>query len=268
MAEFIPSKKNAEDFNGGQKYINGEGAIQGDALDADMPNNVIEGFLYTQGLAVNQPDVSEANQVGTASVSIIIAADGSSRLKFSSLKGDKGVGISTIAPNGTDENGGNKYTITLDDGRKYYFVAPKGESGDTIPPATMFPLMDGTAQIGDSGQYADALHRHPSDTTKADKSDLTSKANVSDLPQFVKVTISTMGWTNNTAYSQTISGLTTDDFIQFVPDDASAETVIENNVRATGLATVVGGSSAQVIFQRDTVFVGSITGTILVIKAR
>lgn len=131
MAEFTPSKKTAQDFNNGTKYIDGIGEIEGDVVQAESINNVIEGLLYTQGLGVNAPDVSQANQVGTVTASIITAADGSARLKFSSLKGEKGAGISTILSNGTDVNGGNKYKITLDDGREYNIVAPKGEKGNT-----------------------------------------------------------------------------------------------------------------------------------------
>lgn len=131
MAEFTPSKKTAQDFNNGIEYVDGTGEIEGDAVHAESINNVIEGLLYTQGLGVNQPDVSTANQVGTASVSIIIASDGSAQLKFSQLKGEQGIGISTITANGTDANGGNKYKITLDDGRTFDFVAPKGAQGNT-----------------------------------------------------------------------------------------------------------------------------------------
>lgn len=39
-----------------------------------------------------------------------------------------------------------------------------------VPKGTATPLMDGTAQVGDSNTYADALHRHPSDTNKANTS--------------------------------------------------------------------------------------------------
>lgn len=133
MSEFTPSKKTAQDFNNGVEYVDydADSGIMGDAVKAESINNVIEGLLYTQGLAVNQPDVSEANQVGTVSASIVIAADGTARLKFSNLKGKQGVGISTIVENGTDANGGNIYKITLEDGRTYNFVAPKGAKGDT-----------------------------------------------------------------------------------------------------------------------------------------
>lgn len=133
MAEFTPSQKTAQDFNNGVEYVDydAESGIMGDSVKAESINNVIEGLLYTQGLAVNQPDVSEANNVGTVNVSIIIYSDGTARLKFKNLKGNQGVGISTIVENGVDANGGNIYKITLEDGRTYNFVAPKGAKGDT-----------------------------------------------------------------------------------------------------------------------------------------
>lgn len=156
MAEFTPSKKTAQDFNEGVEYIDGDAelGITGDSVKAESINNVIEGFLYTQGLAANQPDVSEANQVDTVSVTIITAADGSARLKFSNLKGEQGVGISTITPNGTDANGGNKYKITLDDGRTFDFVAPKGAKGDTGNGIVSTVI---TYATGDSGITAPAI---------------------------------------------------------------------------------------------------------------
>ena len=49
-----------------------------------------------------------------------------------------------------------------------------GASGPSVNRYTDNPAMDGTASPGASGQYADGAHVHPSDTTKADKSDLAS----------------------------------------------------------------------------------------------
>lgn len=129
MANFTPSRKTAQDFNNGVEYIDGIGNKTGDALHAETINGVIESQLWTQGFAANQPDVSEANQVGTVSVSIVTDSDGTAQLKFSNLKGTQGVGISSILPNGTDSAGGNIYKITLDDGRTYNFTAPKGDTG-------------------------------------------------------------------------------------------------------------------------------------------
>ena len=130
MAQFTPSQKTAQDFNGGVEYVDGTDDIEGDAVQAETVNNLIESQLFTQGLAINEPDVRDANKVGTVSVSIIMAPDGTVRLKFSNLKGKQGVGITSILPNGTNANGDNIYQITLDDGRTYPLVAPKGAQGD------------------------------------------------------------------------------------------------------------------------------------------
>lgn len=51
MAQFTPSKKTAQDFNGGIEYVDGLGDIEGDAVHAESINNVIEGFLYAQNTA-------------------------------------------------------------------------------------------------------------------------------------------------------------------------------------------------------------------------
>lgn len=85
MAQFTPSAKTANDFNNGNEYVN-----HVDSPSAEDFNNVIESQLYTQGLATNQPDVSEANNIGTPSVEIVEASDGSAKMKFKNLKGDTG----------------------------------------------------------------------------------------------------------------------------------------------------------------------------------
>lgn len=131
MAQFEPKQHSASDFNGGQKYINGEGTVTGDILDADMPNNVIESQLWTQALAENPVDNREADNVGTAVVTIELMPDGTPRFKVSNIKGKQGIGIVSISPNGVDENGGNKYIVTLSDETTYNITAPKGAKGDT-----------------------------------------------------------------------------------------------------------------------------------------
>lgn len=92
MAEFEPRKMTANDFNNGNKFRDFDSitGYEGDTPRADDFNNMIENQLFTQGLATNQPDVSEANNVGTASVSIVTKADGTPQIKFTNLKGDKG----------------------------------------------------------------------------------------------------------------------------------------------------------------------------------
>lgn len=50
MANFIPSKKEAKDFNNGVAYIGEDKAhgIAGDAVQAETINNIIESILYLQ----------------------------------------------------------------------------------------------------------------------------------------------------------------------------------------------------------------------------
>jgi Collagen triple helix repeat (20 copies) len=42
---------------------------------------------------------------------------------------------------------------------------PAGADGATVPPATVAPLMDGTAAVGTTTKYAREDHRHPTDTS-------------------------------------------------------------------------------------------------------
>ncbi len=131
MSNFTPSRKTANDFNNGVEYIDGIDDEIGDAVQAETINNLVESALYTQGLAVNQPDVSEADKVGTPIVEIVTAADGTARLKISNIKGEQGVGIYRIAAAGQDADGNNQYRIVLTNLDTYLFTAPKGDKGNT-----------------------------------------------------------------------------------------------------------------------------------------
>lgn len=53
MAEFVPQKHEATDFNGGQEYIgeNLSQGIRGDEIQADDINNLVESALYSQTVA-------------------------------------------------------------------------------------------------------------------------------------------------------------------------------------------------------------------------
>lgn len=84
MAEFEPKTFNKADINGGQKFNNGDG------IGVEAINAPIEASLLLQALAVNQPNIENANNIGTPSVSIEQAPDGSPRFKFENLKGEKG----------------------------------------------------------------------------------------------------------------------------------------------------------------------------------
>lgn len=107
MTDFTPKKiDDISQLNNGKEYINGV-----DIPDADDWNKVIESQLFTQGLAVNEPDVSEAGNVGTPSVEIIKAQDGSAKLKFKDLKGATGR-TGNNGTNGTDGEDGSKILFT------------------------------------------------------------------------------------------------------------------------------------------------------------
>ncbi len=66
-------------------------------------------------------------------------------------KGEQGVGITTVTPNGTDTSGGNVYKITLTNGEAYNFIAPKGATGDTGEKGNGIAFSYVNYQIGDSG---------------------------------------------------------------------------------------------------------------------
>lgn len=85
MAEFKPKQRTANEYNNGKKYIN-----EIDAPNADDFNGVIESQLWVQSLAQNTPDSSEANNVGTPSVLIVVDSNGTPLFKFKNLKGEKG----------------------------------------------------------------------------------------------------------------------------------------------------------------------------------
>lgn len=60
MANFIPTKHEANEYNGGVQYINSDPAqgIEGDALQAKTVNNLVESALYTQIVAENAIDIA------------------------------------------------------------------------------------------------------------------------------------------------------------------------------------------------------------------
>lgn len=87
MADFKPTKFNLSTINNGKgKYNNGDG------VQADTINAVVEGAAWVQALGTNQPNNSGAGNVGTPSVSIETLPDGTPRFKFDNLKGGGGSG--------------------------------------------------------------------------------------------------------------------------------------------------------------------------------
>lgn len=83
MADFVPSQKYASDFNKAKKYENG------DAVQAETVNNLIEGQLFVQGIATNQPKVVEDNTDGSPTV-YFENKDGLQRFVFRNIRGIDG----------------------------------------------------------------------------------------------------------------------------------------------------------------------------------
>lgn len=89
MANFTPSKKTASDFNAGTKYVDYDPTIgqNGDEVQADTINNLVESQLWTQSLATNHPVVGQDSTTGETSVSIETISDGTPRFSFVNIKG-------------------------------------------------------------------------------------------------------------------------------------------------------------------------------------
>lgn len=81
---FKPQEFDINSINGGVRYRNGYG------IQADSINSAIEAAAFVQALATNQPDTTNANNVGTPTVSIQKTVDGTPQLKFENLKGIAG----------------------------------------------------------------------------------------------------------------------------------------------------------------------------------
>lgn len=114
MAEFKPSQKTKADFNNNTQYRDYDPSTgqNGDAVQASTINNLVESQLWTQALATNAPDTSAANVVGTPSVEIATASDGTPKLKFKNLKGES-VKVASISTSSADS--GNN-VVTFSDG--------------------------------------------------------------------------------------------------------------------------------------------------------
>lgn len=94
-----------------------------------------------------------------------------------------------------------------------------GGGGTSPSPSSSTPLMDGTAAVGTSTDYARGDHVHPSDTSKADKSSA----------------VTNVDWdTTNYQLTQTINGVTSN--ISALPGLLSRGTITAfNDVTTTGL---------------------------------
>lgn len=102
MADLTAKKMELSQINGGKQYTNADG------LQAKTINAVVESGAWVQKLATNQPNTSQANVVGTPSVTIGTMSDGTPQLVFANLKGATGA----QGPQGPQ---GDTYVLTSDD---------------------------------------------------------------------------------------------------------------------------------------------------------
>lgn len=139
MADFKPKKLDLTQINGGKEYEDRQG-IQPIAINAP-----IEASAWVQMLAKTQPDFSEANNVGTPSVSIEYDANGYPYFKFANLKGETGTaeGESFLTKTEADETYLPK---PKDEYSSYRAVVMKlyQKNRDTGETDTLTVLMNGT----------------------------------------------------------------------------------------------------------------------------
>ena len=84
MSSFEPKRLDVSKINGGEKFAAHDG------VTPNAINDPIEAVAWMQKLVETPPDMSEANNVGTASVTIEYDANGYPYFKFSNLKGEMG----------------------------------------------------------------------------------------------------------------------------------------------------------------------------------
>lgn len=139
--EFSAKKIDFSQINDGYRYENG------DAVSADAINAPIEAVAFVQSLAEKQPNIVDIDGNGATKVEIVQDTDGLPQFKFSNLKGNTGARIVNTELVGQDENGGNIYKQTFDNGVMAFFVAPRGEKGDTGTVENITPQSIGAVPI-------------------------------------------------------------------------------------------------------------------------
>ena len=188
------------------------------------------------GAEVNQNAFSNV-KVGTTTIAADAKTDtltleaGGDVTLTPDTSGDK-VTISVTTPKKTSEITNDSGFITIDD-------VPEGAAASSTT-----PLMDGAAAVGTESAFARGDHRHPSDTTKADKS----------------ATVSTVAYdTTNKKITKTINGTTTDVVTAAkIVTDGGGVTDVSGKVDKT---TTVNGHalSGNVTVSKSDVGLGNVT---------
>lgn len=96
--------------------------VNGGGISPEQINAPLQASAYAQELAKNQPDISEANGSGDASVEII-ETNGKPQFKFKNIKGEKGES-GTITPEDLPISAGNNVTLLQSNGKLVIDVSP------------------------------------------------------------------------------------------------------------------------------------------------
>ena len=116
MAEFTPKELDLSKINNGQRYKNG------DTPSEETFNAPIEAAAFVQSLVKNPIDTTNANNVGTPTVSIQQMQDGTPQLKFENLKGEEGVAKLYRYTTSIELNPNSRFALAL---VRFDFVASK-----------------------------------------------------------------------------------------------------------------------------------------------
>lgn len=101
----------------------------GDGVNVENINAPLKASAYAQAIATTQPDITDIGGDGEPNIEII-EQNGSPKFKFSNIKGKTGAKLISQILIGQDENGGNIYQQTFNDGTTATFTAPRGEQGE------------------------------------------------------------------------------------------------------------------------------------------
>ena len=188
-----------------------------------------------QGEPGFSPVVTVSPITGGHQISITDAEDTETFNVMDGADGQDGVGVPT---------GGTTGQVLAKASGSNYDTEWVNQSGGADP-ATVAPLMDGTAAVGTSTKYAREDHVHPTDTSRASASDMTTaQGNITSLqtsvsgitPHKESITIAYASWSGSDPYTQTvtISGatITSNTKVDIQPDATALAQLISDGISA------------------------------------
>lgn len=131
MADFIPSKKTASDFNNGVQYVNRDlsQGIQGDVVQAETINNLVESALYSQ----EQADSAKGLVDSVVTSAYVPPLVGMHHIQFAGEPTPAEIWAGTTWEIDTDYQG----RTIIGSGDGYMFGANGGETSHTLTVAEM-----------------------------------------------------------------------------------------------------------------------------------